>query len=73
MTTGRHGCDDHRSEMLIEFIWRYDQARSRLADLASDSRIQPNEVDIAPSDRPAPYRHRHSLLSKWLDVGASNN
>ena len=58
-----HWRDDRRSEMLVQFVRRDHETRSRLANLTTNSRIEPDEVHITPSDWSAPYRHRHSFSS----------
>src|SRR5438067_4460006 len=65
----RHGRDDDSAEVAIHLIRRHDDARSDLLDLASDRRIEIDEVDVEPPDY-----HSHSAPSKAVsDAGSSGS
>jgi hypothetical protein len=72
LTTGGHRSNDYGAKMLIQLVRRYNQARTRFSNLASASRVKPDETDIATTKRLA-YRHSHSPRSNLVGIGRSSS
>src|SRR6266851_7815013 len=72
-TPGRHGCDDHGPEMLVQFVRRYDDAGSRLLYFTAQRGVESNQVDVPAANRALPYRHSHSSRSNLVVVGSSRS
>src|SRR5262249_43656722 len=66
----RHRGDDDRLKVVVDFIWRDDQTRPGLLNLAADCRIEVDQVNVE-----AVYCHSHSSSSQLerLGSGASSN
>src|SRR5262249_35001682 len=66
----RHRSDDHGTKIGVQLVGRHDKARSRLADLAANRRVRRNKVYVAARNASRAH-HRHSSMSKRVDVGWS--
>jgi hypothetical protein len=49
-SSGRHGRNDHGTEMLVQLVRRHDHARPRLPDFMADRGIKSNQKDPAATD-----------------------
>ena len=62
--------NDSRAEISVQFVWGDDDARPRLANFASQCRIEAHKMDLA-SMRTGPPYHVHSSSSNLVGVVSS--
>jgi len=64
----RHRRDYDSTQVLVQFVWRNDNARPRFLDFSAQRWIQPDEMNLA-----SPHYQRHSTSSNFVGVDSSSN
>src|SRR5262249_7966599 len=69
---GGEGGDDHRAQVIVQLVRRYNDTWSCLLNLAAPRRIEIDQKDMPASHGPGGY-HCHSDPSNLVGVSASSN